>query len=389
MSLHIVTTAPDYLPHVGGAEVGLHRLLSHSASQSTHRFSVVAATVHRDARSSEVVDGIVVRRLRRPRRSVRWYAPTAVFALAAPAVIAGMRPDVMHLSYALPTGPGGMAGSWLARAPFVLSVGGNDVMDPLYPPPRPLRKVAGAVARRAAHVRCWTSPIRDVVIRDWGLHPARTSVDPFGVDVDRPVRPDDWKRRARERWQLPEEVVVLLALQRLERRKGVDVLIDAIPLMRNCAVPFLVLVVGEGSERASLECQAAARSVQGVMRFLGAVSDSDRDDLMELADLLVVPSRHEGQGLTIAEAGAASTPAIATNSGGTVDMIDDGVTGYLVPPEDPGALAAAIEHALGDGGQLAALGLAARRKTESELSLERSVESFLELIERVHRAARS
>lgn len=139
----------------------------------------------------------------------------------------------------------------------------------------------------------------------------------------------------------PDGVRVALALGRLHRSKGFDVLLGALKLLPR----FHLWLAGEGEERAALEGRAAELGVAGRVKFLGW-----RDDvpaLLAACDMLVCSSRHEPLGNVVLEAWAAGVPVVATASEGPRALIRDGETGLLVPVEDEKALGAALA-CLGD-----------------------------------------
>lgn len=379
--LKVVTFAPDYLPTVGGAEIGLHSLLRECVLATGHEFSVVVPTDDTSLARRDVIDGVVVVRYKRPRRSIRWYAPTVSALLASPRLVRSLTPDVVHLSYTLPTGPGGWLAARTQNVPYVVSLGGNDVFDPVYPPPKTLQRASRYLVRHAEQVRCWSTPVRRVMVEEWGVEPRRARVTPFGVDVDefRPLEPSRRESVAR-RWSVGNRPVVF-ALQRLERRKGVDVLLDAARLLLDEDVDFELLIGGAGRESQRLRQRACELRLEPRVRFLGFVNDEDKRDLLGLSDLFVLPSRHEGQGITLAEAAASGTPSVSTLAGGTVDMVVHGKTGLLVEPENPGLLAAGVAAALSDPERLRSWGEAARALAVDRLSLKATSTEFVEAIE--------
>ncbi|MBI3747845.1 MAG: glycosyltransferase family 4 protein, partial [Chloroflexi bacterium] len=149
---------------------------------------------------------------------------------------------------------------------------------------------------------------------------------------------------------LPEEYgmepgsAIVGVVARLEPEKGHPTLLEAWPLvLRSCPDTYL-LIVGEGSRRDALEAQARELRIAHRVVFTGR-----RDDVPAVTaalDVAVLPSYREAQGMVILEAMALSRPVVASNVGGIPEMIDDGVTGLLVPPHDPAALAAAIVRLL-------------------------------------------
>ncbi len=158
-----------------------------------------------------------------------------------------------------------------------------------------------------------------------------------GVDTDR-FRPAD-RRVARRTLGLPEEARVVGVAARLEQVKGVDVAIDAM-----AALPDAILAVaGQGSEADALRGRAASLGIADRVRFLGLVEDMPT--FFAACDVVCLPSRNEGLPLAALEAQACGIPLVATQVGGVLAACDD-ASARLVPPENPRALAEAIEVAL-------------------------------------------
>ncbi|HEX7472891.1 MAG TPA: glycosyltransferase [Candidatus Limnocylindrales bacterium] len=133
---------------------------------------------------------------------------------------------------------------------------------------------------------------------------------------------------------------------RLEPEKGHPTLLEAWPAVLRACPNAHLLIVGEGSRRDALEAQARELRIAHRVVFTGR-----RDDMPAVTaalDVAVLPSYREAQGLTILEAMALSRPVVASNVGGIPEMVEDGVTGLLVPPHDAPALATAISRLLSD-----------------------------------------
>lgn len=146
----------------------------------------------------------------------------------------------------------------------------------------------------------------------------------------------------------------VLALGRLHRNKGFDVLIRAM-----ASVPEAALTIaGDGPERAVLEDLARDEGVAGRVHFAGWRQDTGA--LLAGCDVLVCSSRHEPLGNVVIEAFSAGRPVVAAAVAGPVELIDPGRTGLLVPPEEPGRLAAAIRTVLDDAVLAAGLAAAGR-----------------------------
>jgi glycosyltransferase involved in cell wall biosynthesis len=166
-----------------------------------------------------------------------------------------------------------------------------------------------------------------------------------GVDLERYDHQDPCCT-LREEYGLPGDAPIVGVVARLEPEKGHPTLLDAWPAVLRAVPKARLLVVGEGSRREALEEQAEALGIAHAVVFTGR-----RDDVPAVTaalDVAVLPSYREAQGLTILEAMALSRPVVASNVGGIPEMVEDGVTGLLVPPHDPEALAAAIVRLLTD-----------------------------------------
>ncbi len=149
-----------------------------------------------------------------------------------------------------------------------------------------------------------------------------------------------------EEYLIPEDAQIVGVVARLEAEKGHRTLIDAWPDVLSAVPNAWLLIVGEGSERDSLEAEAASLGVSERVVFTGRREDVPA--VTAALDVSVLPSYREAQGLSVLEAMALSRPVIASNVGGIPEMIEDGVTGLLVPPNDCDALSAAIIRLLTD-----------------------------------------
>jgi phosphatidyl-myo-inositol dimannoside synthase len=164
-----------------------------------------------------------------------------------------------------------------------------------------------------------------------------------------------------------------VTVARLEDRyKGHDVLVHALALVRERVPDVQWVVIGDGPLRAELERLARSRGVADSVRFLGSLSDEERDSWLRRADLLAMPSRlpggglaGEGFGIVYMEAAAYGKPVVAGNVGGAVDAVVDGETGLLVDPTDPVAVGEAITTLLLDGELARRLGQAGAERARS------------------------
>ena len=168
---------------------------------------------------------------------------------------------------------------------------------------------------------------------------------------------------------------VVGALGRLSFEKGFDVLVDAVPRLAGAGIR--VLLAGDGPQREALSRQVADLGLSEAVSLVGFVDAVPA--FLGRTGVFVLPSRSEGLGLVLVEAMAAGRPVVATRVGGIPEVVVDGETGFLVEPEDAGALAGAIARVLGDPALAFRLGEAGRRRAQAVFSAERMADQMAAL----------
>lgn len=202
-------------------------------------------------------------------------------------------------------------------------------------------------ARAADAVVVYSAHVRGVALAN-GVAADRCHVIPYFVSLPRNAPP------------LPERRTVVF-VGRVERDKGLDVLIDA--LARVPAVWDELVVVGDGNDRERCERLASEAGLGTRTRFLGWQGRDGVERALRQARVVALPSRWpEPFGIVGLEAGAFGRPVVASASGGIPEWLEDSRNGLLVPPGDSSALAAALAHALGDPSLAVALGAEGRRR---------------------------
>jgi glycosyltransferase involved in cell wall biosynthesis len=224
----------------------------------------------------------------------------------------------------------------------------------------PFRFVERALARRAAKIIAITRALARFQIDRVGLPAAKLEVIHYGLDDI----PRAWGTNPPD--PVPPDARVLLCICRLEPQKGVDTAITSLP-----QIPGTHLVVlGEGPQRAELE--SLARTLDVPVYLPGRVPDVAA--WLRRADALVHPVRWEGFGLAVLEAMLASLPVVATRVSSMPELVADGETGQLVPPNDPLALARAVEQVLTESERYGAAG---RERARTEFSVARMADRTL------------
>ena len=214
-------------------------------------------------------------------------------------------------------------------------------------------------------------------------HAAKCVVIHHGQDLSRFAPTAASLSRARELRSAYGDVPLVLFVGRLRYYKGVEVLIAA---MRDIAPPARALIVGAGPMESAWKSAAQSLGVAERVCFVGSVSDEELPAYYQAASVFVLPSIHPSEtwGAVQVEAMASGLPCISTELGtGTSYVNLDGVTGLVVPPRDPRALARAIEMLLADEPLRTRLGAAARERAWREFTHDVMIDKTLALYQRL------
>ncbi len=247
--------------------------------------------------------------------------------------------DVINTHFVLPTGPVGDALSRCSHIPNVLSVHGGDLYDPSkWSSPhrhRLLRRWAQTLLRRADRVVGQSRNTLDNVCRYYDDR-LPTQLIPLGIR-----RPELQNPAGRADHGIGPDALVLATVGRLVSRKAVGQLIDLVAALGD---QVHLLIIGSGPLEQLLQEQAAARQVADRVHFMGQVTEDEKFSLLNMADLYVSTSQHEGFGLVFLEAMACGLPVVCYDHGGQTDFLCEGLTGHVVPLNDQQAFAKACRN---------------------------------------------
>jgi glycosyltransferase involved in cell wall biosynthesis len=208
-------------------------------------------------------------------------------------------------------------------------------------------------------------------IRDQGVSPDRSAIIHTYADFTGDAPAD------RAALDTPADAPVALALARLHVKKGLDTLLDAAAM-----IPGLyVWIAGEGPIEAELKAQSAKLRLDDRVRFLGW--RNDRGALLAASTFVAFPSRYEPFGTVTVDAWAASRPLVAADAAGPAAYVVDGVSGLLVPKDDPGALAAAMQRVIEEPDLAARLVAGGRAAYEAQFTKAAFVRDSLALYGRI------
>lgn len=245
--------------------------------------------------------------------------------------------DVILATWLYPDGWAAAAMARRLQLPLVIKLHGSDVHTIAKDPSRrPKLSEALTAANRVVAVS------RDLAeaAEELGASSDHIAVVPNGINRDL-FRPGD-KLRARVELGLAPHSTYLLFLGRLNLVKGPDLAVEALSLIDEANL----LLVGDGPLEAPLKQRAASLGLSDRVLFVGQCAHQEVPRYLAACDLLVLPSRSEGQPNAVLEALAAERPVVAAAVGGVPEIVGEGQQGMLFPPEEPTALAAAVQRAL-------------------------------------------
>jgi glycosyltransferase involved in cell wall biosynthesis len=249
------------------------------------------------------------------------------------------------------------------------------VHDMLYPTPL-VRGLNYLFSRPADLGLCVSRAVQDVVVDGYYVHRDRARVIHNGISIEhiRNVAPDA-RLRVRQVLGISPEIPVIAMVARMHPVKGHRAMIHIMSLIAKARPDAMLLLAGDGPERAACEAMTAERGLQANVHFLG--QRNDVPELLAASDVVVMPSQSEGLPLAAIEALAAGRPVVGFDVGGMRDVVTDGSDGRVVKAADADAFAAAVIELLRDRAALTILGQRASVAAE-RFSLDNHVQRLLE-----------
>ena len=268
--------------------------------------------------------------------------------------------DVIHANWTV-AGAVALATRPWHRKPILMTVHGSDIFG------IPRHRVGAWLTRRILtqvdYITAPSAALVDAAVRV-GAPPGRCEVVSNGVDL----------RLFHPTATAPDPVILFTGF--LIPRKGVRYLVAALALLPPHLAQWRLVLVGEGPEEAALRAQVAQLGLTGRVEFAGFQSQEVVAAWMRRAQLFVLPSLEEGQGVVLLEALASGTPVVASDVDGIREVVTPAV-GLRVPPADPAALAAALAELLDDPARRQTMAAAARQAASAQYDWDVIAARFL------------
>jgi glycosyltransferase involved in cell wall biosynthesis/serine acetyltransferase len=375
---HLVDTL-----HLGGSET---QMVEIARRMNSDRYRVTVGCLNAEGPCKEILEqaGIPVREfpvrggLLRP-RSVYQFLRLARFLRRG-------RFHVVHTHH-LWSNLVGVPAAWLARVPVIVSSRRDLAHFWWYTPRR--RKILHRIQNLSTFVLANSEAVRRFLVGEDGFSPSQVRVIRNAVDFERFVQARGDRKRLFPDVSDDHKLVAFVANMNI-LVKGHEYMIEAARTIGRVCPETRIALIGDGRQRPKLEQMVREQRVQAYFLFLGRRPDVP--ELLSCCDLSVLASTAEGLPNTVLESMAAGLPVVATQVGGTPEIVEDGVTGLLVPPRDTSALAQAVIRLLENPALAKRLALAGQEHVRTHFSFDRLISEldgfYLELLAQKGRVSR-
>lgn len=355
-----------FWPGIGGVEVLASHLLPALASRG-HQILVVTDDDHGRLKAHDELRGIRVRRLAM-RAALRSLSPSEIAARTAEVedLLRDFAPQLLHLNCLGPTAF--FLRRAVSRRPWPLLFSLHSESNLLSSEP--------TLVADLLHGATWVSAVCSSV-----LETAAEQVPEIrsrsSIIYNAVVQPEETIR------PLPFDPPRILCVGRMWPEKGLDCALEAYARIEPRDSRLRLVLCGDGPERPALEAQARRLGIANRVEFTGWIRPGAVGEMLNSGTMLLMPSRSEALTLSGLEAAMMARPIVAARVGGLCELIEDGVSGLLVEPDDADGFAAAVTSLLEDPERAVRMGQASRQRVQQRFLWPRCVDSYGRLYERL------
>jgi glycosyltransferase involved in cell wall biosynthesis len=248
------------------------------------------------------------------------------------------RYEFINTHFAVPTGPLGTWVSKIRNLNNILSIHGGDIYDPT----KKLSPHSSYILNRIVR---WVMNNAKVIVAQ-SSNTKNNAEKYYSPNKEIKVIPlpytkKDFLPKTRQELSLKNSIRYTVSVGRLVKRKGFDDLITAIAKTNDPHIH--AIIIGDGPEKNTLYRLSKKLNVQNRIHFYGNVSEEIKFQLMNVSDLYVLSSKHEGFGIVLQEAMQVGLPILATDNGGQIDLVDEGLNGKIIPVSNTDIMAEKIK----------------------------------------------
>jgi len=245
--------------------------------------------------------------------------------------------DLIHSHWLLPGGFVGYLAAVFCGKPLLVTLHGTDLR--IIKSSRSARVLGKVILKKASHISTVSNFLKQGIMNRLNIEEGKISVIPMPVNTEKIKMVSQFDRPSKK---------IVLCVARYTKQKRLDICLEALSFLKKKKIDFEAWLVGFGPEQKKLEERTKVLSLSEQIKFLGPLEQERLNICYNQSDVVVLSSVEEGFGLVLAEALFCRKPVIGADSGGIPDIIQDGITGILVPPDDSSALADAIYKLLTD-----------------------------------------
>lgn len=276
------------------------------------------------------------------------------------------QPNLLHVHYAFGFG------WWGVRSnihPMITSIWGSDVSSLSH---NPLTQWFGRwLFQKSAAITSSSHYLEQQALTHWPEVKEKLSIIPFGVEVPDTLSP------------MPPLPIKIAYAKWHRAVYGPDILLQAMKLLKDRGTHVHLNMAGSGELTGELQAMIQSLGISDTVHMAGKLELSEISAFLKAHHLMVMPSRIESFGVSALEAASVGRPVIASNVGGIPEVVQHDKTGILVSPEDPTALAGAIERLIKNPDEMERMGKAGYEMVKQQYNWERSLDMMSELYERV------
>jgi len=374
--MRVCILIPNFIPIEGGAEIGAFELCKRLVKRGYEVF-VITRKLKKEWKNIEEIEGIKI---------FRFNTKGGYLGLLFPFIHVGrflnkINPDILNMHFIIPTGFAGCFWSKFFDIPTVTTSIGWDIYDPIIRVPKILKYLMRIVPKKSDGLTSISIFVKETLIEDFDVKNKKIEIIHYGVDTKR-FNPENDGISIRKRYGIKNDIVVL-TVQRLEKRKGVEYFIKAIPMVLERFNNIKFMIVGDGPEKNKLKKLCKSLGVSENVIFTGKIPNSEIQNYYKASDIFAFHTNYEGLGIVLLEAMASGKPIITTMAGGTADIIENNINGFIITPRYPELFADTLIKLLKNKKLRDEFGEASREIAEKKFDWEIIVEKYIKVYEEV------